>query len=95
MKGEKRALSPSMALESTRKKPGQEKLECSVPDPAEGKEYELVTINERGAPSDTNDATHLLGPNTEVKLSLSKRLEQLPQQWIGHVKLKRFLEIKT
>ena len=47
VKGEKRALSPSMALESTRKKPGQEKLECSVPDPAEGKEYELDSETER------------------------------------------------
>ena len=46
MKGEKRALSPSIALESTRKKPGQEKVEGDVPDPAEGKGYELDSETE-------------------------------------------------
>lgn len=45
VKGEKRALSPSIALESTRKK--QEKVEENVPDPVEGEGYELDSETER------------------------------------------------
>jgi len=47
VKREKRTPSPSIALESTRKNPGQEKAVEDMPDRVEGEEYELDSETER------------------------------------------------